>query len=82
MFTDQCACVCVSFSAALLLHRYTGDEREYVEAIERNILDRDLGVSWDSVAGLTEAKKYTELFVAFVNRFILHFSVRFTFTGC
>jgi hypothetical protein len=36
---------------------YTGDDRELVAAIERDVVDRSLGVPWDAIAGLGEAKR-------------------------
>ncbi len=33
-----------------------------VDIIERDIISHDLGISWDSIAGLTEAKQYAIIF--------------------
>lgn len=36
---------------------YTGDERVFVEAIERDIIDRNLGVTFEDIAALEDAKR-------------------------
>jgi len=36
---------------------YTGDDRKFVELLERDMLDRKLAVKWDDIASLHDAKR-------------------------
>lgn len=37
--------------------QYTGDDRHLIEAIERDVIDKDLGVGFDDIASLEDAKR-------------------------
>ncbi len=36
---------------------YTGDDPKFIETIERDIIEHNVGVSWDDIASLTDAKR-------------------------
>eukprot|EP00698_Gefionella_okellyi_P021273 TRINITY_DN6853_c0_g1_i1.p1 TRINITY_DN6853_c0_g1~~TRINITY_DN6853_c0_g1_i1.p1 ORF type:complete len:504 (+),score=119.89 TRINITY_DN6853_c0_g1_i1:123-1634(+) len=36
---------------------FKGEDKEFTEIVERNIIDRSLGVTWDTIAGLGDAKR-------------------------